>query len=192
MDSSWPSTATGCWLISWKSGRRHLPYRRTSAMAAGTWQIYASAKKKIAQGDAHGGISLGFGVFKMSLHTTASSAAINGITARVKWSSIGNEISAKGGYAAGGRNLKPATGQRTVGANGAQFKFTYSTSGLTFTASNATLVNVRYAVIKQSVTGGVLTGYPVCYAPLSTSQFSVVSPNTLTVLPAGTGVFTLA
>src|SRR5262245_42435906 len=110
-------------------------------MGAGTWQIYASAKQKIGAGT----MALGAGVYKMSLHTTAASAAIKVLSTRAKWSSIGSEISAKGGYAAGGRNLVPATGQWAVGQSAKQYKFTYSTVGLVFTASNATLVNVRYA-----------------------------------------------
>jgi hypothetical protein len=64
-------------------------------------------------------------------------------------------------------------------------KFTYSTIGVTFTASGAPLTNVKYAVIYQS--GGKL----LCFCRLSSAQFTVASPNTLTVLPAATGVFTL-
>jgi hypothetical protein len=64
-------------------------------------------------------------------------------------------------------------------------KFTYSTIGVTFTASGAPLTNVKYAVIYQS--GGKL----LCFCQLSSTQFTVASPNTLTVLPAATGVFTL-
>jgi hypothetical protein len=47
------------------------------------------------------------------------------------------------------------------------------------------LNNIRYAVIYQS--GGKL----LCFCQLSSAQFTVASPNTLTVLPAATGVFTL-
>jgi hypothetical protein len=64
-------------------------------------------------------------------------------------------------------------------------KFTYSTVGLTFTASGASLTNVKYAVIYNSA------GKLLCFCQLSSSQFTVTSPNTLTILPAATGVFTL-
>ena len=101
------------------------------------------------------------------------------------FASLTNEISATGGYVTGGKALVPATGQWTVGASAKQMKFTYSTVGLTFTASGAPLTNVKYAVIYQS--GGKL----LCFCQLSSSQFTVSSPNTLTVLPAATGVFTL-
>jgi hypothetical protein len=89
----------------------------------------------------------------------------------------------------GGKNLVPATGQWTVGASAKQQKFTYSTVGLTFTASGASLTNVKYAVIRNST--GATAGKLLCFCQLSTSQFTVTSPNTLTILPAATGVFTL-
>ena len=85
----------------------------------------------------------------------------------------------------GGNLLVPATGQWTTGASTNQMKFTYSAVGLTFTASGSSLYNIKYAVIYQS--GGKL----LCFCQLSSAQFTVSSPNTLTVLPAATGVFTL-
>jgi len=157
-------------------------------MAVGTWKIYAKAKFYIG----NGGITLGAGVFKMSLHRTASSANVNVLSTRSKWSSIGNEISARGGYVAGGRNLVPATAQWVVGASAKQYKFTMSTVGLVFTASGSNLNQIRYAVIKASVAGGVTTGRLLCYASLSSAEFTITSPNTLTILPAATGIFTLA
>jgi hypothetical protein len=156
-------------------------------MAAGTWKIYAKAKKNFGNGT----ITLGAGVFKMSLHRTSASANIIVLSTRDKWSSIGSEISARGGYVAGGRNLLPATGIWTTGASAKQIKFTYSTVGLAFTASGSSLINVRYAVIKFSV-GSVTSGHVLCFVTLSTAQFTIASPNILTILPAATGVFTLA
>jgi hypothetical protein len=89
----------------------------------------------------------------------------------------------------GGKNLVPATGQWTVGVSAKQQKFTYSTVGLTFTASGASLTNVKFAVIRNST--GATAGKLLCFCQLSTTQFTVTSPNTLTILPAATGVFTL-
>src|SRR5262245_32263070 len=150
----------------------------------GTWAIYAQAKNKIGAGS----MALGAGVFKMSLHTTAASAAITNLAARDKWSSVGNEVAVASHYAAGGKALAPATGQWVVGQSARQYKFTYSTAGVIYTG---TLTNVRYACIRKSV-GSATSGAVLCYATLSTAQFSVTSPNTLTILPAATGVFTLA
>jgi len=155
-------------------------------MAVGTWKIYAKAKKYLGAGT----ITLGAGVFKMSLHTTAASAAINVLSTRSTFASIGSEISARGGYVAGGRNIPPATGQWTVGASAKQYKFTFTTAGLVFTASGSSLINIRYALIRNSTGAGA--GKVLCYCSLSSAQFTITSPNTLTILPAATGVFTLA
>ena len=147
-------------------------------MAASAWQLYNDGKRYIGNGT----IQLGVGNFKMALFTSASNASTFTIST---FASLTSEISATGGYVTGGKALVPATGQWTVGASAKQMKFTYSTVGLTFTASGAPLTNVKYAVIYQS--GGKL----LCFCQLSSSQFTVSSPNTLTVLPAATGVFTL-
>jgi hypothetical protein len=56
---------------------------------------------------------------------------------------------------------------------------------LPFTASGSVISAVQYAVIHNSA------GKLLCWSKLSASAFSVADPNTLTVLPAATGVFTL-
>jgi hypothetical protein len=147
-------------------------------MAASAWQLYNYAKRYIGNGT----IELGVGNFKMALFTSASNASTFTLST---FASLTSEISATGGYVSGGKALVPATGQWTVGASAKQMKFTYSTVGLTFTASGSSLSDIKYAVIYQS--GGKL----LCFCQLSSSQFTVASPNTLTVLPAATGVFTL-
>jgi hypothetical protein len=48
---------------------------------------------------------------------------------------------------------------------------------------------VKFAVIRNST--GATAGKLLCFCQLSTTQFTVTSPNTLTILPAATGVFTL-
>ena len=155
-------------------------------MAAGVWKVYAKAKKYIGAGT----ITLGAGVFKMCLHRTSASAAILALSTRSTWASIPGEISATGGYVAAGRNLVPATAQWTVGASAKSYKFTYTTAGLIFTASGASLSNIKYAVIRNSTGAGA--GKVLCFCTLSTAAFTVTSGNTLTITPAATGVFTLA
>jgi len=151
-------------------------------MAATAWQLYKSAKKYIGNGT----ITLGAGVFKMLLATSASNASTFTLTA---YSQITNEIAATGGYTTGGKNLVPATAYWTVGASAKQMKFTMSTVGLAFTASGASLTNIKYAILRNST--GATAGRLLCFCQLSSSQFTVTSPNTLTVLPAATGIFTL-
>jgi hypothetical protein len=151
-------------------------------MAATAWQLYNKAKQYIGNGT----ITLGAGVFKMVLATSASNASTFTLTA---YSQITNEISATGGYVTGGKNLVPATAYWTVGASAKQMKFTMSTVGLAFTASGASLTNIKYAILRNST--GATAGRLLCFCRLSSSQFTVTSPNTLTVLPAATGIFTL-
>ena len=151
-------------------------------MAATAWQLYNSAKKYIGNGT----ITLGAGVFKMVLAQTASNASTFTLST---YASVTNEVAAAGGYVTGGRNLVPATAQWTVGASAKQQKFSMSAVGLAFTASGASLVNIRYAILRNST--GAAAGKLLCFCQLSSSQFTVTSPNTLTVLPAATGIFTL-
>ena len=151
-------------------------------MAASAWQLYNKAKQSIGNGT----ITLGAGVFKMVLATSASNTSTFTLST---YASVTNEISATGGYTTGGKNLVPATGQWTVGASAKQMKFTMSTVGLAFTASGASLTNIKYAILRNSTGAGA--GKLLCFCQLSSSQFTVTSPNTLTVLPAATGIFTL-
>ena len=152
-------------------------------MAATAWQLYNKAKQYIGNGT----ITLGAGVFKMVLATSASNASTFTLTA---YSQVTNEIAATGGYTTGGKNLVPATAYWTVGASAKQMKFTMSSVGLAFTASGASLTNIKYAILRNST--GATAGRLLCFCQLSSSQFTVTSPNTLTVLPAATGIFTLA
>ena len=152
-------------------------------MAASAWQLYNDAKRYIGNGT----IQLGVNNFRMALFTSASNTSTFTLST---YGSLTSEISATGGYVAGGKALVPATGQWTTGASAKQMKFTYSTIGLTFTASGASLTNIKYAVIYQSA-ATLANGKLVCFCQLSSAQFTVSSPNTLTVLPAATGVFTL-
>ena len=151
-------------------------------MAASAWQLYNKAKQSIGNGT----ITLGAGVFKMVLARSASNASTFTLST---YASVTNEISATGGYVTGGKDLVPATAYWTVGASAKQMKFTMSTVGLAFTASGASLTNIKYAILRNST--GATAGRLLCFCQLSSSQFTVTSPNTLTVLPAATGIFTL-
>jgi hypothetical protein len=151
-------------------------------MAASAWQLYNEAKKYIGNGT----ITLGAGVFKMVLAKAASNASTFTLSA---YSEITNEVAAAGGYVTGGRDLVPATAQWTVGASAKQMKFTMSSVGLAFTASGASIVDIKYAILRNST--GATAGRLLCWCQLSSANFTVASPNTLTVLPAATGIFTL-
>lgn len=143
-------------------------------MAATAWTLYNKAKKYIGNGT----IVLGTTAIKMKLCTSASNASTFTLST---FASVSNEISARGGYAAGGRAL--ATMIWTVGASAKQYKF--SSADLVFTASGSSLINVKFAVL------GVSGGKCLCWSKLSTSQFTITSPNTLTIQMNSAGIFTM-
>jgi hypothetical protein len=153
-------------------------------MPAQAWKLYAAAKRKIGRGE----LTLHTGVFRMSLYRNSASGTITSLSAISVKSSVAGEISATGGYAVGGDPLPAATW--TVGASALQMRFSYTTAGLVFTASGANLSNIRYALIFKSASAG--GGPAICYCSLSSANFTITSPNTLTILPATAGVFTLA
>ena len=156
-------------------------------MAASAWKVFGLAKRALGRGS----LTLHTGVFRMALHKTSASANLSQMRSVAStisaWASIGFNISARGGYVSSGRSIPGF--KWSTGANQSTMKFYYTTTGLVFTASNSSLINVRYAVIRNST--GAANGIPLCYAALSTAQFTITSPNTLTILPASTGVFTL-
>ena len=97
----------------------------------------------------------------MALFTSASNASTFTLST---FASLTNQIAATGGYVSGGKALVPATGQWTTGASAKQMKFTYSTVGLTFTASGSSLTDVKYAVITW--------GASACYRDWETDRKS--------------------
>ena len=151
-------------------------------MAASAWQLYNEAKYYIGNGT----ITLGAGVFKMVLLKSASNTSTFTLST---YAQLTNEVATAAGYVAGGRALVPATGQWVQGASAKQQKFTMSAIGIAFTASGANIADIKFAVLRNSVSSGI--GKVLCWCKLSSSQFTVATPNTLTVLPAATGIFTL-
>jgi len=144
-------------------------------MAAAAWRLYAKAKEYIGDGT----ITLGTGGFKMALFKGSSNAST------ITLSTLASvTVQASGGaYVAGGKYLAPSAGTWTLA--GSTVTFDYTTLGITFTASGSNISAVQYAVIHDSA------GKLLCWSKLSASAFSVADPNTLTILPAATGVFTL-
>ena len=144
-------------------------------MAAAAWRLYAKAKEYIGDGT----IQLGTNGFKMALFKGSSNASTLTLSTLASVT-----VQASGGaYTAGGKYLAPSAGNWTL--SGSTVTFDYTTLGITFTASGSNISAVQYAVIHNSA------GKLLCWSKLSSSAFSVADPNTLTVLPAATGVFTL-
>ena len=145
-------------------------------MAAAAWRLYAKAKQYIGDGT----ITLGTGGFKLALFRGSSSASTLTFST---FSQLSTRQASGGAYVAGGKYLTPSAGTWTLA--GSTITFDYTTLGITFTASGSAISAVQFAVIHNSA------GKLLCWSKLSASAFSVADPNTLTVLPAATGVFTL-
>ena len=118
-------------------------------MAASAWQLYNSGKRYIGNGT----ITLGAGSFKMALARSTASAGVSTFTLSTfnQITSAGFEISATGGYVSGGKQLVSATGKWTVGASAKQMQFTYSTVGLTFTASLSSLNSISMQLLRMGL-----------------------------------------
>lgn len=143
-------------------------------MPATAWNLYNEAKKYIGNGT----IQLGVSSFKMKLTNSGSNASTRTLST---FASITGEISATGGYVAGGRALAGVVW--TVVASAQQYKF--DSDDLVFTASAAALNNIKFAVI------GISGSRVLCWSRLSTSQFTVTTGNTLTVQMNASGIFVL-
>jgi hypothetical protein len=157
-------------------------------MAAGTWKVFNKAKKNLGLGSFQMG-STATAVYKMCLCTSAAAVRLSANNVISTWASMTGEISARGGYAAAGRNLVSAKGV-WLSVSAKCWKFSYASAGLVFTASGSALNNIKFAIIRNSTGAGA--GKVLCYVTLSTAQFTISSPNTLTVLPASGGVFQLS
>jgi hypothetical protein len=141
-------------------------------MAAGVFTLYNTAKKYIGNAT----VNLGTTALKLKLCTSASNAETLTLST---FAGVTGEISATGGYVANGLAL--ASMVWTVGASAKSYKF--DAADLVFTASGASLTNVKYAVI------GVSGGKSLAWSKLSTGQFTITSPNTLTIQFNALGIF---
>lgn len=150
-------------------------------MAASAWKLFYRAKRNLGAGN----IVLTTGaVLKLSLHRTSASANLLTSIASI-FSEVGSEINAAAGYTTGGKALPNV--KWTI--SGSTMRFTFSSTGLAFTATGSALSAIRYAVIRTSI--GATSGRVICYCALSTAAFDLAVPNTLTIIPAAGGVFTL-
>jgi hypothetical protein len=150
-------------------------------MAAGAFTVFRKAKGSLGKAT----LNLSTGVFYMGLFNSAAAANITGNLST--YGSLGNEVSATGGYASGGKVLSGVTWV-TAGSAG---QWMFDSTAVIFTASGASINNIRYAVIRQSA-ASVAASKVVAHASLTTAQFTLASGNTLTVTPNASGFFRLA
>ena len=143
-------------------------------MAASAFSLYNAAKKYIMNGT----IVLGTTALKLKLCNSASNAATLTLST---FASVTGEISARGGYVANGDALQSMEVTSVLSAK----SYSFDAADLVFTASGSSLINVKFAVV------GVSGGKALCYSKLSTAQFTVTSPNTLTIVFSANGLFEL-
>lgn len=149
-------------------------------MAAQAWKLYNLAKKKIGNGT----LSLASTVFRISLVQSASNFATATLGV---FGSITSEVADGNGYSTSGKGL--ANEAWTVGASARQYKF--DADDVTWTGTGGAISNIKGAVIWLS---GASAGarHLLCYASLTSTQFTLASGNTLTIqMPSG-GIFTMA
>lgn len=143
-------------------------------MAASAWAFYDSFKEDLGDGT----IDLDTQNFWISLHTSASNAATDTLSA---FASVTGEIADGNGYSTSGKVLSAVTW--AAGASAGETRF--DATARVWTASGGSISNIKYAVLRNSA------GNLVARSQLSTSQFDVTTGNTLTITPSANGIFEL-
>jgi len=143
-------------------------------MAATAWSLYNTAKKYIMNGT----IDLDTNTLKLKLHTSASNASTFTLST---FASINNECSARGRYVAGGLALTGVSVTSILSAK----SYSLDATDWVVTASGSQISNVKFAVV------GISGGKAICWSKLSTAQFNITSPNTLTIVFHANGLFEL-
>ena len=149
-------------------------------MAAQAWKVYNKAKKSIGNAT----LNLAGTVWRISLVTSASNFATFTIST---FASLTNEIADGNGYSTSGKALTSEVW--TVGASAKQYKF--DTDDVIWTATGGTIANIKGAVIWQSG-ASALARKLLCFASLTSTQFTLSTNNTLTIQMNASGILTLA
>ena len=147
-------------------------------MAASAWSVFWTAKHRLGET----GFTLSGGKFRMSLHKTSASA--NLLSGNVSTFNSISYMASGGAVNAEGQTLDSVT---WTGSGGVE---TFDSANEVYSPVNSALTSVRYAVIRLSNTA-VTSGFPLCYAALSTAAFDVGAGSQLTVQMATSGIFTL-
>lgn len=147
-------------------------------MAAGAWAVYNRAKRHI------GAATLNLTTAKrITLHTSASNANTATLTA---YSELTGEVTEANGYSSSGKSL--ASIVWTAGASAGQMML--DAADVVWTGTGGAISNIKFAVI-SNVSGGA-AGKVLCRSQLTTSQFTLSSGNTLSLVFNSAGIITLA
>lgn len=150
-------------------------------MAAQAWKFYNRAKFSIGAGV----IDLNTTTFDMHLYQSASDFAT--ATQSTK-SQLSSEVASGNGYTQSGKAM---TVTWTQGASASEFRF--DMNDLVWTGTGGSIANIKAAVIvaRTGASGKDGANKLVCYASLSSGQFTVTSGNTLTLGTPANGIFEL-
>jgi len=153
-------------------------------MAMGTFTLFDVATLWEADGT---GLLVASNTFKMIL--TTSTQALTSSTIQV-YADFTNELTTTGGYTAGGATLTGVTITRSGGTT----TFTFTGPSPDWTASGGGIAAWRYMAIYVS---GTLNGHVnpavgfVLGDGTNVDVPATAAPNTITILPGGTGLFTI-
>lgn len=148
-------------------------------MSAQAWKLYNKAKKKIGKGT----ILLNGANFRMTLHTSASNAAL--LTQSTYASITGEITSVASSYSSSGKACTSA--QWTLGRSAKEYKFQ---TGNVFWSALAQINNIKFAVLWLSG-ASANARHVLAVASLTSSQFNLALGNRLTVAINSAGVFTV-
>lgn len=150
-------------------------------MAAQAWKFYNLAKKNLMNAT----INLGSGTFDLHLFTSAGDFAI---ATQSTLGELSGEVASGNGYT---RSGKVMTTTWTVGASASEYRF--DANDLIWTGTGGSISNIKAAVIvaRTGASGKATANKLVCYASLSSGQFTVTIGNTLTLGTPANGVFEL-
>lgn len=148
-------------------------------MAAQAWKLYNESKKKIGNTT----LNLSSTAFRITLHTSASDFAT--LTQSI-YNEISGEVVSGNGYSSSGKAL--ANEAWTVGASAKQYKF--DADDPIWTATGGNIANIKAAVIWISAAASA-SRFLLCNASLTSTQFTLSTGNTLTLVFNSSGIFTM-
>ena len=150
-------------------------------MAVQAWKFYNKGKKYIS-----GTINLGSATFDLHLYQSASNFATNTLSTAT---GLTSQVASANNYTLAGKSLTSVTW--SDGTSAGQKKFT--SAALTFTATGGAIANVKGAVIiaRTGASAKDPANKLLCYASLSSGQFTISQNNTMTLTMNASGIFTL-
>ena len=148
-------------------------------MSAQAFKIYNLSKKKIGNAT----LNLSSTAFRMTLHTSASNAAT--LTLGV-YNSLTSEVTEANGYSSSGKALASEVWTSIASAKSYSFDF----ADPIWTGTGGTIPNIKFADVWISA-AATANRHLLCFASLTSAQFTLSQNNTLTLQINSLGAFTM-